>query len=136
MLGLQLERLASGDMESRLGFSNLILLFAYAGLMGIAQIIFANAAKEINQLIPLRGLLFSVFSSYWLWFGLFIYAIATVFWLYMLTRVDIRFAYPIASTAVIFASLFQSFHTKSFPSFTYWIGLFTVLLGLSLINRG
>ena len=122
-------------MESRLSFSNLILLFAYAGLMGIAQIFFANAAKEINQLIPLRGLLFAIISSYWLYFGLFIYAISTVFWLFMLTRVDIRFAYPIASTAVIFASLFQSFYTKSFPSFIYWIGLFTILLGISLVNR-
>ena len=122
-------------MGSRIDGNNFLLLLLYAGIMGGAQIIFANAARQINQSIPIKGPLISALSSNWLYFGLFVYGVAIVFWLFILTRVDIRIAYPIASTAIIFASLFQCFNTGSFPSFTYWIGLFVVIFGLALINR-
>ena len=115
---------------------DIFLLIIYAGLMGAAQIIFANAASQINQFIPIKGVLFSVFSSNWLYLGLFIYLIATAFWLFMLTKVDIRLAYPIASTSIVFASLYQSFISGSYPSTIYWIGLIIVILGLALINFG
>ncbi len=123
-------------MSANIGVFNFLLLLGYAGIMGGAQIIFANAAKQINQEIPIKGLLISTLSSNWLYLGLMLYIVATIFWLYMLTKVDIRIAYPIASTAVIFASLFQSLNTNTFPSITYWLGLGVVIAGLTLINNG
>ena len=122
-------------IENVSGINFLLLLF-YACVMGAAQIIFSNAARTINEAIPINGLLISTLSNSWLYFGLLIYGVATVFWLFILTRVDIRYAYPIASTAVIFSSLLQCYLTGSYPSFNYWIGLTAVIVGLALINNG
>lgn len=104
--------------------------------MGGAQIIFSNAARQISQSINIKGPFIAALSSGWLFLGLFVYVFATVFWLFILARVDIRVAYPIASTAVIFASFFQCINTGSFPSLTYWIGLVAVIFGLTIINHG
>lgn len=136
MLGCQPERLGLDSMTANVSFTNFLLLIFYALVMGAAQIIFSNAANQIKAAIPVSGILFSAVSSYWLYLGVAIYIFATVFWLYMLTRVDIRFAYPVASTAVIFSALFQSLYTNSFPSFSYWIGVVIILAGLGLINYG
>lgn len=104
--------------------------------MGMAQIVLANAATQINQSIQIKGFSHSIFSSSWLYLGLFIYLIGITFWLFILTKVDIRLAYPIASLSIVFASLCQSLITNSYPSTIYWIGLIIVILGLVLINFG
>jgi drug/metabolite transporter (DMT)-like permease len=136
MSASQLGRLDLDNMMAAISYLNLALLISYAALMGAAQIIFSNSANQIKDAIPKVGLFLGIVSSYWLYFGLIIYVAATVFWLFMLSRVDIRLAYPIASTAVIFASLFQCVNDGFYPSPTYWIGLAIIIFGLALINRG
>lgn len=123
-------------MVANINIINFSLLILYAAVMGAAQIIFSNAANQIRDAIPASGILFAVLTSGWLYIGLVVYVVATVFWLYMLARVDIRFAYPVASTAVLFAALFQSLLSSSYPSLTYWIGLIVILFGLGLVNHG
>lgn len=123
-------------MNSRVEIIYLILLLIYACVMGMSQIVLANAASQINQSIQIKGFSYSIFSSSWLYLGLFIYIIATAFWLFMLTKVDIRLAYPIASLSIVFSSLLQSLITNSYPSTIYWVGLIIVIFGLALINFG
>lgn len=121
-------------MRLEISSINYMLLLGFAMVMGVVQIILSYAANEIKVLLPQKGVILASLSSGWLILGIFLYFCASVFWMYMLSIVDIRIAYPIASTAVLFASIFQSFLNRSFPSVTYWIGLFIVLIGLALIN--
>lgn len=72
--------------------------------------------------------------SYWLYCAIIFYIIATAFWMYLLYRIDIRIAYPVASTSVIFAALLQTIIDGKSPSPYYWIGIVIVLAGLTLIN--
>ena len=113
----------------------LLVLISYAVLMGASQILMVNAAKEVGENLSLYGLIYALFCSPWLYIAITTYIIATGIWLAILYRVDIRIAYPIASTAVIFAILIQCFSQKSFPSFTYWVGIILVLTGIVLIQR-
>ena len=110
-------------------------LLAYAAIMGSCQIIMAKASKQVGVNIVESNLITGIFTSDWLFVALFIYAIATAMWLLILFSVDIRIAYPIASTAVIFASLLQSYLDGRFPPSSYWLGIITVLIGLTLINQ-
>ena len=111
-----------------------ILLLAYAAIIGASQLFFVNASKQIGFNFNVNGVLYAVLYSYWLYISIFFYIIATGFWLYLLYRIDIRTAYPIASTSVIFAALFQNWRDgKSLPN-SYWIGVSIVLIGLALIN--
>lgn len=113
----------------------LIITLIYALVMGFAQIVLSNASSEIADLYKTNNIFFSFLKSGWLIFGILIYIIATLFWLWILYNLDIRYAYPIASTSVVFAALIQSFYLKSFPSFTFWIGLSLILIGLTIVTN-
>jgi len=109
-------------------------LLAYAAIIGASQIFFVNASKQIGSNFDMNGFLYAALYSHWLYISIVFYIIATGFWMYLLYRIDIRIAYPIASTSVIFAALIQSWRDgKSLPA-SYWTGIFIVLIGLTIIN--
>ncbi len=102
--------------------------------MGAAQLVLEAASKQLAIFLSTQGLVGAVLKSSWLWLGLAIYTLAIVFWLFILYRVDVRIAYPVAVTSVVFAALFKSIIESTMPSATYFFGLFLILLGLMLIN--
>jgi drug/metabolite transporter (DMT)-like permease len=68
--------------------------------------------------------------------GLAIYAIATVLWLFILSRVDLGLAYPIQSMAYIFA-VFGAYWLFNEPlSVPKIIGCLLILSGVVFIGRG
>jgi drug/metabolite transporter (DMT)-like permease len=109
-------------------------LMLYAIIMGASQLIMAKASKQLGQNIEATSLIQALYVSYWLYISIIFYIFATGFWLLILFQVDIRLAYPIASTAVIFAAIFQSCLDKTLPPINYWIGLTMVVIGLIFIN--
>jgi len=112
--------------------TNIIITLLFAVIMGGGQIILSFAAKD---LFPEAG--FSIKAalfSHWLWLGIFIYAAALILWIYILSRFDIRYAYPISATAIFFAAIFQSIIQKTYPGGSYWFGLTVVIIGLSILS--
>jgi drug/metabolite transporter (DMT)-like permease len=107
-----------------------ILLLFYAAAMGYAQIIFTLASKEIEILSRTHNIVLSLFLSRWMWVGAVVYFFATLFWIWILNKVELRYAYPVASLAIIFAVLFQSYINKNFPPFSYWFGIIMIIIGL------
>jgi len=111
---------------------NVIITLLFAVIMGAGQIVLSFAAKD---LFPEDGFSVKVaLCSFWLWLGIFIYAFAMIFWIYILSRFDIRYAYPISATAIFFAAIFQSLIQKTYPSYSYWVGLVVVIVGLSILS--
>ena len=53
-----------------------------------------------------------------------------LFWIWILNKVELRYAYPVASLAIIFAVLYQSYINKNFPPFSYWFGIIMIIIGL------
>jgi drug/metabolite transporter (DMT)-like permease len=119
----------------KISLIELAQLLAYAIVMGASQIIMSKASKQIGGNIGEAGLFSAIFTSSWLFFALLFYVIATGIWLIILFRVDIRIAYPVASTSIIFASILQSYLDNKFPPTSYWLGIITVLTGIALINQ-
>lgn len=113
---------------------DLWFLIFYAAVMGGAQIILSAASREIGEASGIKNMLVTALSSYWLWAGLIIYVVAFIFWLFILFRVDIRVAYPIAISSVFFTALFQSLVQQNFPNFRYWIGLMFVVVGVLIMQ--
>lgn len=111
---------------------NVIITLIFAIIMAVGQIVLSLASKD---LFPEVG--FSIRAallSKWLWLGIFIYAFAMILWIYILSRFDIRYAYPISATAIFFAAIFQSIIQKTFPGSSYWIGLVIVIIGLAVLS--
>lgn len=112
--------------------SNVIITLLFAIIMGFGQIILSLASKD---LFPEEGFSFrAALYSNWLWLGIFIYAFAMILWIYILSRFDIRYAYPISATAIFFAAIFQSVIQRTFPSSSYWVGLLFVIIGLTILS--
>ena len=112
--------------------SNVIITLFFAAFMGAGQIVLSFASKEIfsNQIISIKV----IFGSKWLWLGVVIYALSMILWIYILSRFNVKYAYPISATAIFFAALFQSMIQKTMPSGNYWLGLIFVFVGLVVLS--
>jgi undecaprenyl phosphate-alpha-L-ara4N flippase subunit ArnE len=110
---------------------NVVLTIGFACLMGFGQMILNNASKTIFQN---SFNLYTLITNIYLISGIFIYIASFVLWLYIISRFDIRIAYPLASTAIFFSAIFQFIETKDYPPTTYWIGLVLVFLGLLIAS--
>lgn len=74
-----------------------------------------------------------LFSPY-IFSGLFLYAFATVLWLFILTRVPLSIAYPIQSIAYILA-VFGAYFVFNEPLTFYKIlGCIFIMIGVSFIG--
>lgn len=67
--------------------------------------------------------------------GIVCFAISSVFWLVVLSRIDLSFAYPMVSVAYVVVALFSYFFFKENVNLIRWIGILTICLGVFLISR-
>ncbi|MBW5445510.1 EamA family transporter [Cohnella sp. CFH 77786] len=66
--------------------------------------------------------------------GILIYGLATVVWLYVLSRLPLSFAYPLQSFAYVLALLVAfAMFKESIPP-TRWIGAFIIMAGIAVVS--
>lgn len=118
----------------KLSLLQFICLVSYAIIMGGSQILMANASSQLGNNYFSKGIFFAITNSWWLYVALIFYVFATAVWLFLLYKIDIRIAYPIASTAVIFAALIQCCRDGKSLDTSYWFGLIFIVIGIGLIN--
>jgi len=69
-----------------------------------------------------------------LWLGLFLFGVSALFWLVVLSRVDLSIAYPMVGISYILIVLFaRVFLNEDVPSLR-WIGVVVVALGIAIIG--
>tara|TARA_B110000027_G_C16028696_1_gene259769 strand:- start:98 stop:409 length:312 start_codon:yes stop_codon:yes gene_type:complete len=102
--------------------------------MGLAQFVFSLASDQIFSNLKNDNIFFSTLNSHWLYIGIGIYIIATGVWLWVLSKVDLRFAYPVASLSIIFAPLIKSYYENTYLGPKYWLGLIVIVFGVYLIT--
>jgi drug/metabolite transporter (DMT)-like permease len=66
--------------------------------------------------------------------GLSLVALAFVFWLLCLSRLDLSYAYPIASASVLFVTLFSAVFLREVVTPRVWLGTVLVIAGVALIG--
>ena len=72
---------------------------------------------------------------YAFWATGLIYALSMVYWIWVLARVPLSIAYPIATLSLAIVPLLSWFVFSEPLSFKYWIGIFLMLGGIQLIVR-
>jgi multidrug transporter EmrE-like cation transporter len=115
---------------------NLLLILANTLLLVCGQFLWKFGLKYNEMSFrSLRAVAQLLISPYILG-GLMLYAIATVLWLFILSRVDLGLAYPIQSLAYIFA-IFGAYWIFNEPlSVPKIIGCLLILSGVICIGRG
>ena len=111
----------------------IILCFVNVILMVTGQMLFRTGAygRSFDSIIAI----FKVVSSPIVIAGLFVYAITTVLWLYILSKVPISFAYPIQALAIPLVLIMANFVLRESVPPTRWIGAGIIFVGLILVTR-
>jgi drug/metabolite transporter (DMT)-like permease len=78
--------------------------------------------------------LLSVLFSPLILLGILIYGIATLLWLYVLSRLPISLAYPLQSIAYVLALLIAFLFFKEIVPPNRWIGAGIILVGITVLS--
>ena len=118
---------------------NILQLVAFAFLMSFGQILFKKTALTLSsQNSPNLGLVEGILHALtipWLYLALIVYACATVFWLYLLQRIPLSVAYPFTALAMTIVPIIAYFIFGERMPWSYWLGLFFILCGITIIAR-
>jgi drug/metabolite transporter (DMT)-like permease len=105
-----------------------ILLTALAAFMGgVGQLEFKRGADVLEFDIKL------LLTNYHLLIGLAVYAASTVLYIYSLSRGPLSVLYPVIATSYIWTTLFAKAVLNEPVGPANWIGIFFILLGVTLI---
>ena len=111
---------------------SVIITLLLSLIMAFAQIILSLASKDIfSNGDPTFQL---VLGSKFLWLAILIYVFSMMLWVYILSIIDLKYAYPISSTAIFFVPIIHSIINKTFPPTSYWVGLILVFVGLVVLS--
>ena len=79
--------------------------------------------------------LFRVFTQPFVFFGFVCVFSASIFWLAVLSRVNLSFAYPILALGYVLTALFSRFVFNEAISPTRWAGIIVICVGVVLVSR-
>lgn len=102
-------------------------------LMASGQMIFKLGTK--GRIIDSLSSAINVMLTPVVLVGLFVYACATILWLYILSKVPISFAYPIQALAFPLVLLLSTLFFKETISISRWIGIALIMLGTFIAVR-
>jgi uncharacterized membrane protein len=106
----------------------ILLLTAVSAFIGsIGQLEFKRGADNLQ--FDLKLLL----TNYHIILGVAIYGISTILYLLALNKEQLSIIYPIAATSYIWTTIFSKIFLKETIGLTGVIGIFLILLGVTLI---
>lgn len=106
----------------------IILLTAISALLGsIGQIEFKRGAETLKFSI------YDLLSNYHLFYGVFLYALATIIYIYALSKGRLSSIYPIIATSYVWTTIFARIFLKEPVNLTNWSGIFFIIIGVILV---
>ncbi len=116
---------------------NYLLLAISISLAVIGQLLMKKG-MQIFGVFPAKEILirfFPIVFSPLVFLGLFAFAVSSVFWLIVLSRLDLSLVYPMVSIGYIAVALFSVFYLGESVSLLRWAGIFVICIGVFLISR-
>jgi drug/metabolite transporter (DMT)-like permease len=124
-----------------LTYIQILQLLSFTFLMSLGQILFKKTALSIslsmgsnNSLGLIEGLI-KALSVPWLYMALCVYALSTVFWLYLLQRIPLSLAYPFSAFAMVIVPIVAVLIFGERLTWSYWIGVSFIVMGIIIIAR-
>lgn len=77
-----------------------------------------------------------IFQNFYLWGGISAYALSMLFWLYVLSQMELSKAYPLASIGYIITMLLGFFLLNESFNLIKIIGALFIVFGVIFINNG
>jgi drug/metabolite transporter (DMT)-like permease len=77
-----------------------------------------------------------IFLNPYVFIGLCFYFLSTVFYLYLISRVPLSFAYPMLSLSYVIVGLISWIFFKEQILAINWVGMGVILVGVALVAQG
>ncbi|XJZ28581.1 EamA family transporter [Bacillota bacterium Lsc_1132] len=109
-------------------------------LINIVCLVLGQTSWKIGlENLHLHGNLFQKFFQFvfspFIFLGFVLYILATVIWMYLLSKLPLSFLYPLQSVAYVLALFVGLFLFKEQIPISRWIGTGVILLGVYLVVR-
>jgi multidrug transporter EmrE-like cation transporter len=108
------------------------ILLAVTGqlLMKKGMIIFGTfpASQLLQKIIPM-------FMNPYVFFGFASFGLSSIFWLVVLSRMELSFVYPMVSVAYILVAIASLILFKENVTLLRWLGILVIITGVFLISR-
>jgi drug/metabolite transporter (DMT)-like permease len=122
-------------------FINVALLVLSIGLAVAGQLSMKAGMNKVGEIKsedlkhPV-DLIVRVVKSAWAVIGVLLYAISAVFWLVVLSRVNLSVAYPIVAVGYVVVVLYSWLVFKEPVKWFTWIGLAFIVMGVVITAQG
>jgi len=120
---------------------NVILLVISIGLAVSGQLAMKAGMNKVGEIKKedfkhLGNLIMRVLKSHWAVAGILLYAISSLFWLVVLSRVPLSVAYPIVAVGYVVVVIYSKLVFKEDVRFIAWIGLALIVVGVIITAQG
>jgi len=119
-------------------FSNIFYILTTVVISVIGQV-FIKKGLDLTGKIDLSSGVVSgylrIFQNPLTLLGSFIYLAATLFWLYILSKVDLSFAYPFLALSYVLIIIASRLFLGESISSMRWAGVIVICLGVFLISK-
>lgn len=109
-------------------------------LIVLGQVFWKLSIDNNGGLINSKYSLFQNFTYYltskYMLLGIFIYLIATIFWMYLLGKYNYSYIYPMFSITYVFSFLLGIYIFNENVSIYQWIGVVFIICGVVFISKG
>lgn len=118
---------------------NVVILILISVLLGsFAQVSMKKGLLdlggiELKELITKK--LFSVISQKYVFSGLVLYSIATLFWFVILSKAELSFVYPLIALGYIVTAFLAKYFFDEAITPLRWLGILLIVAGAFLIMR-
>ena len=118
---------------------NAVVMFACLGLMVSAQVLWKVALTRIGVVdvmsSSLGERLLQLAGSWRILLGLAMFAVATVLWFDLLSRVELSLLYPFMSLSYVLAFFAGWWLLGESPQLSRLIGILVIIAGIALVAR-
>ena len=117
--------------------TNYLILFVSILLAVIGQLLMKQGMNQFGT-FPVSKLLQHIvpmFLNPWVFAGLMSFGLSSVFWLVVLSRINLSLAYPMVSLAYVVVAFASIIFFKEPVSFIRWMGILVIVFGVFLISR-
>jgi multidrug transporter EmrE-like cation transporter len=103
-------------------------IFLKKGMSEVGQFNVSSAQVILPQFIK-------AFTNLWVLSGFAFYFLSSLFWMMVLSRVDLSVAYPLLSLGYVFILIASWLFFKESVSLIRWTGVLVIMSGVVLISR-
>jgi multidrug transporter EmrE-like cation transporter len=116
---------------------NVILLVVSIGLAIVGQILMKQGMIMFGQ-FPMSQFIQNIFPMLFqpfVFFGIVAFGFSSLFWLAVISRIQLSLAYPLVSVAYVITAIYSYYFFNENLSPLRWIGIIIICIGVFIISR-